>query len=349
MRPSRPDRRTAPTDWTRVVLIATIAMLGFGVADLLLPARTDWFGTSRVVAPFLALLFLPLLVLAAVVRGRTGRWLAVIAVVGLALGAARFLPSLPSGPVASAPGTTSVDMATWNVYLGTVPPDRVSEALLARAPAIIALEELTTSAAAALSADPAIRAAYPHRVLYPADDWSGMGLLSSWPLVGSPDADTLPRLIDASVAIPGAARPLAVIAAHAPPPILRPSLFGPAYDPGSRDATLGRVRARIDAHVAAGDPVVLLGDLNLTDRELAYGELVRGLTDTYHAAGTGFGTTWRPGVADAPLLPFGLLRIDMAITGPGVSPLHSEPDCTPRASDHCILDVTVSVPAAVGD
>lgn len=346
MRPSRPDRHTAPTDWIRIVRIAAIAMLGFGVADLLLPARTDWFGTSRVVAPFVALLFVPLLVLAVVVRGRTGRWLALIAVAGLVLGAAQFLPGLPTGPVAAAPGTTSVALATWNVYLGTVPHDRVAEALLARAPAIIALEELTTSAAAALQADPAIRAAYPHAVLNPADDWSGMGLLSSWPLVGSPGADTQPPLIDAVIAVPGAARPLAVIAAHAPPPIWRPSLFGPAYDPGLRDATLGRVRARIDAHVAAGAPVVLLGDLNLTDRELAYDDLVRDLTDTYHAVGTGFGTTWRPGVADAPLLPFGLLRIDMAITGPGVVPIRSEPDCTPRVSDHCILDVTVALPAA---
>jgi endonuclease/exonuclease/phosphatase family metal-dependent hydrolase len=331
------------------VVIGAIALLGFGVADVLIPARTDWFGTSRVVAPFVALLFLPLLVLAAVVRGRTGRWLAMIAVGGLVLGAARFLTGLPAGPVAPPPGTTAVDLGTWNVYLGTVPPDRVSEALLARAPAIIALEELTTAAAAALEADPAIRAAYPHRVLHPADDWSGMGLLSSWPLVGAADTDTQPPLIDAAIAVPGAARPLAVIAAHTPPPIWRPSLFGPAYDPGLRDATLGRVRARIDAHVAAGDPVVLLGDLNLTDRELAYDDLVRGLTDTYPAAGTGFGTTWRPGVADSPLLPFGLLRIDMAITGPGVTPLRSEPDCTPRVSDHCILDVTIALPAAAGD
>lgn len=348
MRGWRSDRNAAPTDWARILLIVAIGVLGLGLADLLLPARSDWFGTSRVVAPFLALLFLPLLVIAAVVRGRTGRLLGVIAVAGLALGAVRFLTGFPGGPVNAPPGTVAVEVATWNVYLGTVPPEQLRDALVSRAPAVIALEELTTSAAAAIEADPAILAAYPYRVLHPQDDWSGMGLLSAWPIVGDPAADTMPPLIDAHVAVPGAA-PLAVIAAHAPPPIWRPSLAGPAYDPGLRDATLVRLRERVDAHVAAGVPVVLLGDLNLTDRELGYTDLARGLTDSYRAVGTGFGTTWRPAVASAPLLPFGLLRIDLVFTGPGVTPISSEPDCSARTSDHCILDVTLVLPAAPGD
>lgn len=349
MRRRRSDGRSAPTDWARAVLIVAVGLLVLGLTDLIVPGRADWFGMSRVLAPFLALLFLPLLVIALVVRGRTGRWLAVMAVAGLVLGAARFLTGLPGGAaVAAGPGTTTVDVASWNVYLGSVPPDQLSEALLARAPAIIGLEELTTSAAAAIEADPALRAAFPYRILHPVDDWSGMGLISTWPLQGEPAFETMPPLIDARVSVPGTAQPLAVVAAHPPPPIWRPSLMGPAYDPGLRDAALGRLRDHALAHVDAGEPTVILGDLNLTDRELAYDDLASGLTDTYRAAGSGFGTTWRPAVGPMPLLPFGLLRIDMAFTGPGVTALHSEPDCAPRTSDHCILDVTLAVPGSDG-
>jgi len=344
MPPRWSEVRRATADWPRLLLIVAVGMLALALADVLLPLRTDWFGTSRVVAPYLALLFLPILGVGLAVRGRVGRGLCAVALVGLALGAARFLTGLPTGAVAAGPGTTPVHVATWNLYLGAVPPDRLADALVARAPAIIGLEELTPGAAAAIEADPAVVAAYPYRVLHPSDDWSGMGLLSAWPLVGTATTDDLPPLIDATVAVTGARRPLSVVVAHAPPPIWRPSLFGPAYDPGLRDAALDRLHARAERHAGAGDPVVVLGDLNLTDREPAYDDLARGLTDCYRAAGSGFGTTWRPPVGDG--LPFGLLRIDMAFTGPGVSAVRSEPDCTPRRSDHCILDVTLAVPAA---
>jgi hypothetical protein len=40
-----------------------------------------------------------------------------------------------------------------------------------------------------------------------------------------------------------------------------------------------------------------------------------------------------------------MLRIDMVLTGPGATPVASVPDCTPRSSDHCILDVTIAVRA----
>jgi hypothetical protein len=62
------------------------------------------------------------------------------------------------------------------------------------------------------------------------------------------------------------------------------------------------------------EPVVVVVDAEAGQR--GYDDLARGLIDRYRAAGTGFATTWRPGVADAPILPFGLLRIDMACADP---------------------------------
>lgn len=50
---------------------------------------------------------------------------------------------------------------------------------------------------------------------------------------------------------------------------------------------------------------MLLGDFNVTDREIGYAELSDGLTDSYRAAGSGWGHTWRPPSMAG--LPFGLL------------------------------------------
>jgi endonuclease/exonuclease/phosphatase family metal-dependent hydrolase len=120
---------------------------------------------------------------------------------------------------------------------------------------------------------------------------------------------------------------------------------GPGYDPRHRDLALEVLRAMVDEGVSRGQRMLLLGDLNLTDREVAYEELSEGLTDAHHAAGSGLGHTWRPPGTE---LPFGLLRIDMALAGPGLMPVSSEPDCTSSGADHCILDVTLVVAPTIG-
>lgn len=179
---------------------------------------------------------------------------------------------------------------------------------------------------------------FPHQVLRPSGEWDGLGLLSSWPIEGPVVTDNEPPHIRATVRAPGTSG-LDVVVAHAPPPLALGPL-GPTYAPRRRDDDLAELRAVLGDSLAEGRPVVLFGDLNLTDRELAYDELVDGLVDSYRAAGTGFGHTWRLPYTE---LPFGLLRIDMVLTDPGLIPVRSEPDCASRGADHCILDVELAV------
>ena len=121
-------------------------------------------------------------------------------------------------------------------------------------------------------------------------------------------------------------------------------LADPAFaDNTARLANRDALRAALDAPLAAGEPVILLGDFNVTDREPGYRDLTRGLTDAQMAVGMGPGTTWRPSELD--WLPFGLLRIDMVLTGGGVRPLRIDADCTPRGSDHCLVRARVELPA----
>lgn len=314
-----------------------VALILLALSDLLVPAREGVLGYSRVLAPYLALLFVPLGVVALWLHGRA-RWLVgIIVLVGLGLAVVRFLPVLPIGRTAVDPAVPRVEVATWNVSVDEVGPEVLIGALAERAPGIVGLEELGPALAAAIEADPELRERFPHRVLAPADDWTGMGLLSSWPLEGEPETGLRPPLIAATVRPPDGA-PLDVIVAHAPPPTMGILRTGPRFDPTNRDIALRQLRERVDASMAAGRDVVLVGDMNLTERELAYADLSAGLSDAHRVAGSGWGHTWRPPRVAS--LPFGLLRIDMALSGPGLSAIASEPDCTPRGTDHCLLDVT---------
>jgi vancomycin resistance protein VanJ len=324
-------------------LVVGVGLVSLAIADLVLPLRTDLFGLSRVLAPYLALLFLPLVLLALLARGRDRRRLGLVAIVGILLAAMRFVPSMPAGVAAADPSAPRIHVATWNLYLDAVPPGTLLDALVDRAPGIVGIQELTPTRAAVIESDPKLRSAFPYQVLEPADDWSGMGLLSSWPIDGPIETSATPPLIATTIRPPHSSA-LDVLVAHAPPPRFGIGPLGPGYDPTRRDASLATLRHRLQAGIDDGRRVVLLGDLNVTDRELAYAEVIAGLIDSYRAAGSGLGHTWRPPVG--PGLPFGMLRIDMVLTGPGATPVASMPDCTPRSSDHCILDVTIAVDPA---
>ena len=140
-----------------------------------------------------------------------------------------------------------------------------------------------------------------------------MGLLSSWSFEGLVDTSGSPPPIAATILLPEGPA-LSIVVAHAPPPTMGSLRTGPRYDPTNRDLSIEWLRQRIGPSLEAGDPIVLLGDFNVTDREVGYGELSDGLTDSYRTAGSGWGHPWRPPRMAG--LPFGLLRVDLALAGP---------------------------------
>lgn len=90
--------------------------------------------------------------------------------------------------------------------------------------------------------------------------------------------------------------------------------------------------------------MLVLGDLNVTDREPGYVEFSVALRDAHLEVGLGPGSTWRPGrLAD---LPLGVLRIDYVLTGGAARPLSIAADCMPDGGDHCLLEATIGVGSA---
>jgi hypothetical protein len=143
-----------------VVAVGAIALglglLALGIADTMVPAREGILGYSRVLAPYLALLFIPLGLLALWLEGRA-RWsLGAIVIAGLALTVVRFAPMLPIGREEVDPSAPRLTFATWNVSVDTVDPDVLQEVLAERDPAVIGLQELGPELAGAIEEDPDI-------------------------------------------------------------------------------------------------------------------------------------------------------------------------------------------------
>jgi endonuclease/exonuclease/phosphatase family metal-dependent hydrolase len=101
-----------------------------------------------------------------------------------------------------------------------------------------------------------------------------------------------------------------------------------------RDSQVRALREFLQPFIAQGEQVLLLGDMNTTDRELAYQDLAAGLIDTHLQVGNGNGHTW--GIRGLNRF-WAFLRIDYMFVTPNITPVSLETDCASRGSDHCVL------------
>lgn len=76
---------------------------------------------------------------------------------------------------------------------------------------------------------------------------------------------------------------------------------------------------------------------------VALAALVAGLADAHREVGLGPGWTWRPSRFEG--LGLGLLRIDLALSGPGASPTRVGERCG-LPGDHCQLHATFALEAS---
>jgi endonuclease/exonuclease/phosphatase family metal-dependent hydrolase len=256
----------------------------------------------------------------------------------------RFAPGWVAMPQ-TASASAGIGVATWNLELGLADPDRVVDGLRSAERGIIGLEELTPQHARAIASDPTLKERFPYRSFHPQDGSQGLGIMSSYPFLEEPQVEIDPPMLTTRVDL-GDGREVRVVVAHPFRAVLGQgsSLMAYArYDPSTRDRQLAEIRASLDTPLAAGESVILVGDFNVTDREPGYRDVTRDLIDAQMAVGMGPGPTWRPSELD--WLPFGLLRIDMVLTGGGATPRRIDADCTPRGSDHCLVRARVELPA----
>jgi vancomycin resistance protein VanJ len=309
------------------------------VIHLLAPHRDGLIALSQIFAPHL---FLPVLVLLPLAlrygdrAARTG--LAAALVVGLL----RFGPGMIALPQPGSGGAVhQIQVLSWNLAAGQVTSELLIERLLRSDAEVVGLQELRPIHAVAIEADSRVVERFPYRVLNAERTVLGIGLLSSHPIVSSIGSHS-PAHVSATLSLPEGGR-LAAITVHPQPARigLLAGLIPIRYDASLRDEALRTIKQVADQALGRGEPLLLFGDFNVTDRERGYGDLAAGLSDAHRRVGLGPGSTWRPGVLA--FMPFGILRIDYLFTAGGVHPLRLTTDCAVGAGDHCIIVGTIEV------
>jgi endonuclease/exonuclease/phosphatase (EEP) superfamily protein YafD len=298
-------------------------------------------GVLQIVAPHLALAALALVPLTLLDRRRAGAIAVAALVVAVGVRFGDDWLSLP--PATPAPGSAHLQALTWNLE-AEARPAADTVAMLRLVPAdVVALQELGPGTAAAIEADATLTARYPYRALVPRGaDLLGLGILSRFP-IADPTFGVDPALQEATVDL-GGGRSLTVLNAHTiHVGVDRAGRRGPpiGLDTAERDADLTVIRDRVEARIAAGRSVVLLGDLNLAASEPAFDRFITGLSEVHRAVGEGPGWTWRP--VQLELLGSGLLRIDHVIVSPDIEPLGIAGRC-PEIGDHCLVEAGLSIP-----
>ncbi len=307
--------------------IVPLALLLLAALHSFAPRGHGVVALTQIFAPYLFYALVPLIPLVFA----PGRYLFKLAMLScLLVFCLRFGSSLVSLPASATPNSRQLSALTWNLELTNRQMGTIRDQIVRTSADIVGLQELTYAQAEALASDVELRTRYPYRLLTPRSRARGMGLLSRYPIVEQDQgSETLPQMVRLDL---GNDTTLTVINAHPRPARIRLPLF---YEPTRRDTQIAAVRKLIDARLAEGESLLVLGDFNITEREPTYRALVAGLQDAHLLVGHGSGNSWRPGLLKP--LPLGVLRIDYLLTSSHLRPLRTHTDCTPRGSDHCSI------------
>lgn len=319
--------------WWLVLLLAvypaTVALL-LVILPVIKP-RNGPLALAAVLAMHIALSTLVFIPLA---FHRDARALRLVVVALAVVSVVRFGDECLSIPAAhAADPAAELAVLSWNLEVGARAGQGAVDGLRGLDVDVVALQEVGAEHAAAIEADIDLRARFPHRELLPRAGVFGIGLLSAYPIVRSDIVDA-PTSMEVVLDVGGS--PVTIITGHPLPGRIR--MAGPlpvSFDPTSRDADLARFRARVDAAIARGETVIVAGDFNTAPTEPAFESLVAGLADAHREVGIGPGWTWRPSRFEG--LGLGLLRIDLALSGPGATPTRIGEHCH-LPGDHCQLE-----------
>ncbi|MEX2547419.1 MAG: endonuclease/exonuclease/phosphatase family protein [Chloroflexota bacterium] len=306
-------------------------VIGLICVHAFIPQRSGPIALAEVLEPYIILTALLVAPLAFRFRPPAGR---AAVVVILMLTTFRYLPAWTSFP-GSGPGE-DVTAMTWNLLAGPDGGERSLEGILRSDADLIGVQELQPQAAAVLVADGTLSSRLPYRALAPDPSVLGIGLFSRYPIVDY-EAWTDPPMLRAEIAHP-VGESFTVLVVH---PL--PAAFGSvarvpvSLDTTRRDAAIARIWSIIEEESRGGRSMLVLGDLNTTEREPAYAEFSNVLHDAHAVAGWGPGHTWRP--QSLAFLPFGLLRIDYIFGVQEMFPRSTFVDCN-VPSDHCRLEAT---------
>jgi vancomycin resistance protein VanJ len=320
-----PTRKTIFRALLHLVLAAA-NVYGLMVSALLLlrilfGERWSFMGLFDSFAHLLMMPALPLIVVLLVMRRRTALLQGIPAMAFLLSYGVFFLPHT----VQAAPDTPEIRIVTYNLNKSNQALDAVEANLRALNADMVAFQELNPVLAAGLQ--DRLSDLYPYAALHPdlADGFAGLGILSRYPIL----ADTYwpIGLGHQRVEVDVNGVRIAVHNTHPTHP-----LRGLGYDGTGRAAAIS---AALDKTAADDEPLLLVGDFNMTDQTGDYQRVTSVYHDSWHEVGQGMGFTF-PDFKVLPFLKFlpPLARIDYVFHNSDFEALQIQVGGSSGGSDH---------------
>lgn len=308
-----------------------LALVAFAVVAAVLPPRSGPLALALVLEAHLFIAVFA--ILAPVALLARARLLGVALLIALVAGGGFFGSEWISLPESGA-GRSDLSVMTWNLQFDTRTAAEAASQLESVSVDLIALQEVEPDVGTAIESDPVIAARYPYRAMTPRVGAFGVSVLSRYPISDVESADN-PAVLELTVSTPrGPVRVMDCHPRHADIDIVSPLRLPIGYDPWLRDAEIVSIRTRIDASLARGERLLVLGDFNTASSEPEYAVLTQGLRDTQVQVGEGPGWTWRP--SRFTFLPVAFLRIDLQLSAGQILPASTSIDCS-LPGDHCRL------------
>lgn len=257
--------------------------------------------------------------LLAVVAGLRGRDRALVVVAGV-LALAQLGWVLPEVAARQPAGAGApLRLLTANLLVANRDPRGVRELLVAEPADVVVLQELGPAVAGVLD-EPAVQAAYPHRLVDVRSDPYGSAVLARVPLE-SPAVIELDGLPMTAATVQVGGRAVRVVNVHTMAPL----------SVRQREQWQAQL-AGLAGLVRPGTALVLAGDFNATDAHRGMAALsAAGLHDAARRTGGGLEPTWPVGRWFPPLL-----RLDRVLVADGIGVVALRRTTT-RGSDHRAL------------
>jgi endonuclease/exonuclease/phosphatase (EEP) superfamily protein YafD len=214
-----------------------------------------------------------------------------------------FLPTTlraAAAPAATRPAVP-IRIMTFNVLAQSRPADGVVAAVQRADPDVLLVQELGGGFSAAITA--ALGDRYPEQWLQPGG-WGGTGIWSKYPIYTQETLFGSQRGANwQHVTLNVDGRPFELVNLHLSTPVARKwgATLGLLPVATGEDAALRRIEVaglapRLQAYTQSHTPLVVVGDLNLTDQTPEYRRLrATGLEDAQRTVGFGFGNTFPAG------------------------------------------------------
>lgn len=328
-------RLFSPETWTLafvLVLVYAAFLLSWEILRLTPVGRLGLLSLADAFYP-LVYVPLPFVILAFLLGGRTTHALvlAVPFIVFLATIAWAYIEPRPTLPATGVP----LRVMTANVHYQNGDVAGLRRELLgeARRPDVVLLQELGEEMAARIGTE--LRDVYPYQALYPDSSTRGMGVISQRPFTRSFQPRMGPgQASDQVVAVEHEEREVILVNVHPLPFFAQPRISGRGdgtnpLTPSGQDEAFEELFRILDE--IRDLPVVVAGDLNITDRQAMYRRLRERLGDAYQSANRAPGFSLYPSRTLTWVPP--VVRVDYILHSPALVAVDADSGRLP-GSDH---------------